>query len=53
VSCHVFNKKKHEIVKENPKMQSSAAGVGSQAEKSAGLSTALGRKVEDISILRA
>lgn len=34
-------------------MQSGAAGVGSQAEKPAGLSAALGREVEDVSILRA
>lgn len=34
-------------------MQSSAAGVGSQAGKPAGLSTALGKEVEDVSILRA
>lgn len=32
-------------------MQSGVAAVGSQAEKPAGLSTALNREVEDVSIL--
>ena len=34
-------------------MQSGAAGVRSQAEKPAGLSTALGRELENVSILQA
>ena len=34
-------------------MQSGAAGVGSQAEKPVDLSTALGKEVEDVSILWA